>query len=119
MGRRDVTDSATGTIFPIQNQIVSSVDALAGNGVFTSNPVSNLNARRIVGSAFADQAGVLSFEMSDDGVNWEAFTTTVTVGVSTYATFDQIIYSALVRLVYTNGAAANTIFRLSACTYPY
>ena len=119
MGRRDVTDSTTGTIFSTNNQIVSSVTPLAGNGVFTSNPVSNLNARRIVGSAFADQAGVLSFQFSDDGTIWESFGTTVAVSVSTYATFDQVIYGALIRLVYTNGAIVNTVFRLTAYSYPY
>lgn len=119
MGLRSLTDTTTGTKFEINNQAVATVVPLGTNAVFTSAPIANLDSRRLVGSVFADQAGTLAFSFSDDGTIWEPLATTVAVTANTYATFDQVIYGGLIRLVYTNGAVANTVFRLTAYTSKY
>ncbi|HYM22025.1 MAG TPA: DUF6385 domain-containing protein [Vicinamibacterales bacterium] len=92
----------------------SSVTALAGSGVFTgvSEDVSGYQA--ITVTVFANQvsaAGGLSLQYSPDNVNWDT-SHTYTVAASVPRTVVESVYARYFRVVYTNGATAQTAFRL-------
>lgn len=120
-----ITDAdGSKSLVTVQDVAFHSTTPLAGSGsapanVFTSGVFTNENCRRVTGSVFADQAGSLQLEGSDDGVNWENLGSAVAVSASTLATFDQVLYNGLTRAVYTNTAGtAQTIFRLYGYTNP-
>lgn len=100
---------------------------LTGSGgatpAFTSKVISNLGAygpnRRVVGSVFMDQTGTLQVEGSYDGVHWRNVGSSVAVTASTLATFDQVIYHPLTRVVVTNTqSSGQTVLELSISTRP-
>ncbi len=92
----------------------SSTTALSGSAVFAgvSEDVSGYQA--ITVTAFANQAsaaGGLSLQFSSDNVNWD-IAHTYTVAASTPRTVVESVYARYFRVVYTNGATAQTAFRL-------
>lgn len=93
---------------------------LAGNGVFTgasrsagqNGPLNFFNV-----AAFADQGGSFVVQQSlDSGATWQATGAAVSVTASTYATakVQMTGASAEYRVVYTNGATGQGLFRLSS-----
>jgi hypothetical protein len=95
---------------------IHSTTALAISAVFTGvtlnlGPNHSFNRHRAL--VYADQTGTLSFQQSRDGTNWR---TTKTVAVSAGVTVvdEELIVSQYVRVLYTNGATANTVFELQS-----
>lgn len=91
----------------------STTTALAASTAYTSASLDGIQYRRLTGRAFADQAGTLDLQHSDDGTTWDTLTS-ISVAASTPVKFDEPIYTRYIRIVYTNGATAQTTFRLSA-----
>jgi hypothetical protein len=79
----------------------------------TEIPVHMPWARYVSGVAFADQSGTLRVQQSNDGSTvhfQEDFA--VTAGATGSAAFLRRIYSPWVRLLYINGAVAQTSFSI-------
>lgn len=96
-----------------RTQAFLTTTALGASASYTSATFDGLLYRRITGKVFADQAGTLNLQHSDDGITWDTLTT-INVTASTPAKFDEPIYCRYVRANYVNGATAQTVFRLSA-----
>jgi len=93
----------------------STTTALAANGTYTTpTAFATGGYRSIVGSAYSDQSGTLLVEQSQDGTNWDVQSTVTVTGGSPSAGFEITIVSTYGRLAYTNGATAQTVFRLYA-----
>ncbi len=93
----------------------STTTPLAASGTYTTaNPFLLSPYRSIVGSAYADQDGTLLIEQSPDGTNWDVQSTVTVTGGSPTGGFTIDIINPYGRLVYTNGATAQTMFRLYA-----
>lgn len=92
----------------------SSVATLGIGAIFTgtAEDISNYAAVRV--SVFANQASAangLSIQQSSDGTNWD-FADAYTVAASTQCLIGVPPYAKFIRIVYTNGGVANTVFRL-------
>lgn len=85
---------------------------LAAAAVYTSAGVDGLNMRRLTGTVFADVAGSLVIQHSSDNAVWEALPA-IAVAAGAAQGYDVPVYSRYVRAVYTNGAGAQTAFRLN------
>lgn len=93
---------------------VSTTTPLGGAGTFTSSAQkATMDAARIVGIAFADQAGTVYVDQSNDGTNWD-LSSSFAVAANTGAGFSVELVAPNWRLRYTNGAAAQGTFRLGA-----
>lgn len=91
--------------------------ALGISATFTSRAIDGEHGRRITGFAYADQAGELFFEHSEDGTTWRRSAATA-VAASTLVGYDQVIFARYVRLVYVNGAVGQTVFQLNSYLLP-
>jgi len=80
----------------------------------TLGPVDCDRFRRITGRVFADQAGTLTIEQSDDNLTWDTTFSNATVASTSFA-YDQVVYLRFVRLRWANGSAITdtTVFRAS------
>lgn len=92
----------------------SSTATLLSGAVFTgtSEDVTTYAEMRV--SVFADQASAtdgLSFQQSSNGTNWD-ITDVYTISASTGATFVVPRQAKFFRIVYTNGATNQGVFRL-------
>ena len=81
-----------------------------GSVTYTSNTNDVQRYRFVSGTCFADQAGTLYIEFSDDGVNWDGGDSYV------YAANAQLAYELrvpvpLCRARFVNGVAAQGTFR--------
>lgn len=85
---------------------------LAGNASFTGATIDGTGKTRIRGFVFANQAGTLKFQASADGSNWRDIES-LAVTASTALPFEKPIYGKYARVVYVNGATANTVFELA------
>lgn len=109
----------------ILRQLVTlSTTVLGISAVFTGPTIDAIDARRITGVAASDQGGTLHVEQSDDGTAWNRYTSLVgqtadnadpdvDVAIGGTTAFDFPVLQRYVRLVYVNGAVAQTTFRLS------
>ncbi|MHB8671689.1 MAG: hypothetical protein ACYDAD_14210 [Acidimicrobiales bacterium] len=95
--------------------LFSTTAALAASAVFTSPTVDSFGSpmRRITGEVFADVAGNLFLDVSDDGTTWTSGTQTVAVAAGVGQQYDWIVPTRYARLRYVNGALAQATFRLS------
>lgn len=85
---------------------------LAAAATFESASLDGLTYKRITGRAFADQAGTLEIQQSDDGTTWDTSKTLeITAGTAVF--YDEPIYCRYIKVKYTNGATAQTAFRIS------
>lgn len=92
----------------------STTAALAASANYTTQtPFGLANVRNIVGTVYADEAGTLEVQQSPDGTNWDAVTK-LDVAASTPTSFSVDVVGQYGRLNYTNGATAQTTFRLYA-----
>lgn len=96
---------------PIQSASAWTDTTLGDGDVWTSPELGNLNGG-YYGGVFADQDGTLTIEVSDDGTNWADFGSPVSVSASTWTSFSTTPGAALTKVVYTNGATPQTVFRL-------
>lgn len=93
----------------------STTTALGASGTYTTTGTFGLAGyKSIVGSAYSDQDGTLLVEQSQDGTNWDVQSTVTVTGGSPSAGFDVDVVGTYGRLTYTNGATAQTTFRLYA-----
>lgn len=97
----------------LRSQYVSTDTPLAISASFTGDTLDVRAARGMTGRAFADQAGTLYIEHSDDGTTWDV-SDTITVPASTSTFFDVLMYLYYARVRFVNGATAQTTFRLDA-----
>lgn len=92
----------------------SSAVALASSGVFTGTSVEVVGYASITVSVFSNQASAvdgLQIQQSSDNVNWD-FTDVFSIPVSTGKTFSIPVQARYARVIYTNGATIQTVFRL-------
>ena len=100
----------TGSLMP---QTLSPAPApLAASATYTSTTLSLGVYDKIVGSVFADQTGTLDVNQSYDGTHWDV-QSSITVSASTPTGFNISVVAPYAQLVYTNGATAQTVFRLN------
>ena len=93
----------------------SSTTTLGASGTYTTSNAFGLSGyKSMVGSAYSDQSGTLLVEQSQDGMNWDVRSTITVTGGSPSAGFDVDVVGTYGRLNYTNGATAQTAFRLYA-----
>lgn len=93
----------------------STTTALAASGTYTTATAFGLSGyKSIVGSAYSDQSGTLLVEQSQDGTHWDVQSTVTATGGSASGGFDVDVVGIWGRLNYTNGATAQTEFRLYA-----
>ena len=98
--------------------LLLSTTALAISAAFTSTAIDLANSReytRLSVLGFADQAGAMKVEQSWDGATWTKTHENASVAANTPALLENCkLYMRYVRVVFTNGAVANTEFRLAA-----
>lgn len=98
--------------------LLLSTTALAISAAFTSTAIDLANSReytRLSVLGFADQAGAMKVEQSWDGATWTKTHENASVAANTPALLENCkLYMRYVRVVFTNGAVANTVFRLAA-----
>lgn len=97
----------------LRSQYVSTATPLAISASFTGDTLDVRAYRGMTGRAFADQAGTLYIEHSDDGTAWDV-SNTIAVSASTPVFFDLPMYLYYARVRFVNGATAQTTFRLDA-----
>lgn len=102
--------SQAGSLVP-QTQSSTNVP-LAANVVLTSKTFAVSAFDKIVGSVFADQTGTLDVYQSYNGTDWDV-QSSITVSASTPTGFNISVVAPYAQLVYTNGATAQTTFRLN------
>lgn len=92
---------------------ISTIAPLAANGVYTSGsvPAAGAGGATIVGTVFSDQPGTVVVQQSYDETHWDvqnSLPVTANVGVE----INEPLYAPYFRVVYTNGATTQTVFRL-------
>lgn len=108
----------------LRQLVTLSTTALGIAATFTGPTVDAIQARRITGVVTSDQAGTMHAEQSDDGSAWNRYTgisgqiadnadPDVDVAIGGVVGFDFPVLQRYVRLVYINGAVAQTTFRLA------
>jgi len=97
-------------------QVCVTTAPLGASDPFTSDVLDVGGNARLTGTVFSDQGGTLVVQQSSDGANWDTDSQTVTVTGGTGAEFSVEIVAPYAQLVYTNGATAQTEFRLYAFT---
>lgn len=97
---------------------VSTTTPLGISGVFTSSTIDTLVAKRLVGYVTSDAAGTLHQEISDNNSVWirPGGAKSIALAANTVVEFDFVLTTRYTRLVYVNGAAPQTAFRLNAAT---
>lgn len=94
---------------------------LGSAGVFTGTSVDVLGYSSITVSVFANQISAvdgLQVQQSSDNVNWD-FTDVFSIPISTGKTFSIPIQARYARVIYTNGATIQTVFRLQTILHAY
>lgn len=123
----DVTITASSILLPVQLQAAyqpaadSTTATLAASAVYTGTAFDLTNARGILVTILADEAGVLQVQQSPDGTNWDTVDQLTYPGGSEGLKFTVPVVSPISsagRLVYTNGATAQGTMRLYARTTP-
>lgn len=70
--------------------------------------------KEFVATAFADQAGTFRIEMSVDGSTWRRATPDTAVSANTPVTLIAPVVTRYLRVVYVNGATAQTAFLIAS-----
>ncbi len=108
----DVTRIQGSVAFSNGQAVLDSTTAALGAGAAYIGTAKNCSAyARLVGSVYADQAGTLYIEQSQDGANWD-ISQSIAVTASTPAGFTYEVLAPKCRMRYVNGAAAQGTFRL-------
>ena len=97
--------------FTTFDTLISTSAPLGAAGVFTSDGDTRF-FDRITGTLFADQAGTISIKYSVDGINFDGEQTRAYVA-SELLCIDTANKARFVRVTFTNGAIAQTVFRLN------
>jgi len=91
---------------------------LVANGSYYSPTIDGIAYGAFTGTVYSNVAGTLYFEHSDDGLNWNRMSDSITVVAGEGQGFTEPIYSQYIRLVYTNGATAQASFILNGYMKP-
>lgn len=93
---------------------------LAANGVYTSPTIDVINYKVYTLFGTTDQAGSYLLQHSDDGITWysQSATPVAVAANGIIATTTGALLLRYFRLVYTNGATLQTIFRLTMYLSP-
>lgn len=91
--------------------LASTTTPLAASAVYNSGSLNVDGSNLLTGSVYSDQAGSLAIQQSSDNTNWD-IVDTIAVSAATGVAINQQIYTPYARIVYTNGATAQTVFRL-------
>jgi len=109
------------TITPGHVSTTNSTSATLGGGAtFTGTGEEVVNHGIVLVSVFSDAASAtdgLSVQFSSDNSNWD-HTDTFTIAASTGKTFSFQTVAQYMRVVYTNGAGAQSTFRLQTILKP-
>ena len=89
----------------------STTTPLGASGSYTSPSFNTAGFSRITGGVFTDQAGTLQVQQSPDGTNWDVIST-LSVSANAGQGFEVAVVYPYGRIVYNNGASAQTVFRL-------
>lgn len=84
---------------------------LASAGTWVSAAFAADGYNFVSGSVFADQAGSIFIEQSENGTNWDV-STNYAVPANDGKGFKEAILLSLVRVRYVNGGVLQTAFRL-------
>jgi hypothetical protein len=87
------------------------------NAKYYSPSLDGLAFSKLSGIVFADQAGELQVEESLDGYDWIQ-TSKQTITASAGKAFSYDINSRFIRLIFVNGATANTTFKINGFLKP-
>jgi len=104
-----------------QNALASTTAALAANATYTSATLDAAPWRRLIGTVISDQAGTLYVQQSPDGQNWDVqstFSVPANDATGGGVGWSVEVVAPYARLSYTNGATAQTVFRLYAWGVP-
>lgn len=116
------TDAPTNHEATLQLSVDSIVVPLAANGTYTTAASVDVSGmRRIFGTVISDQAGTLYVQQSSDNANWDvqsSFTVAANDAVGSGTGYSVEVVAPYARLYYTNGATAQTVFRLYAWAAP-
>jgi len=92
----------------------STTTPLGSSGVFTGSSEEVIIYKSVVVSLFTDSSSAtngLSVQFSPDGTNWDFVFNFNTTGGTPFSIILQVV-EAYMRIVYTNGTSAQSIFRL-------
>jgi hypothetical protein len=98
--------------------LVSTTTALAASDTFTSTLCLVGGLRQVVGGVYSDQSGTLEIQQSPDGQNWDVVSSIAYTGGTNTGGFEVDVVEPFARIVYVNGATAQTVFRLYAWGKP-
>lgn len=93
------------------SSIVAANTPLIANFIFTSNNYTSTGYAFVRGWVRTDQPGTLIIQQSQDATIWEQLFPAINCAAG-ITPFEQKLYSQYFRFVYTNGAQAQTLFRL-------
>jgi hypothetical protein len=96
----------------------STTTPLAANAVYTSPTIDGINYKYLFGRAICDQGGSFIIQYSDDGLTFDSSTTTSVPANALFNINSVGIFGRYFRYIYTNGAAAQTLFRFSVYLSP-
>ena len=88
----------------------STLVALGGSATYTGAAVDSSPYSRLVGIVFADRAGTLNVDQSQDGVNWD-YTSPFSIAISSGLAFSVEVVAPFVRMRIVNGTVAQAILR--------
>ena len=91
--------------------MASTTTPLAASAVYNSGSLNVDGSNLLTGSVYSDQAGSLAIQQSSDNANWD-IVNTIAVSAASGVAISEQIYTPYTRIVYTNGATAQTVFRL-------
>jgi hypothetical protein len=98
--------------------LASTTTALGANASYTSAAVSVGALDQLVGGVYSDQSGTLEIQQSPDGQNWDVVSSIAYTGGTNTGGFEVDVVEPFARIVYVNGATAQTVFRLYAWGKP-
>lgn len=108
----------SGSVTQIANGVISTANvsaaALAANAAYTGTGEDVTEFADVRVAVFADQASAgdgLQIQQSSNGTNWD-MTDAFTIPAGTGKVFSVAVSARFMRIVYTNGATAQTVFRL-------
>jgi len=98
----------------------STITALGSSGVFTGAAYDVTRYSSVTLSVYSDVDSMthgLSIEFSSDGTNWD-FTKTYMYRANSNFVSNELVQSKYIRVVYTNGATAQTALRIQTIAVP-
>jgi hypothetical protein len=99
--------------FQIENNTTALGISASYTGASFDTMADGINYTWLTGMTTSNQAGTLYIQQSDDGTNWYTLDSIATTANNNFP-FSVDVRLRYIRLMYTNGATAQTSFKLSA-----